>query len=77
VQVGFQGDGDNLRPPSAMRSQVLDRYIDDVEPSMIVQVEVVSGSAESPLFERPPDGAVDAAASEQESTEAKTDNAVD
>jgi len=77
VQVGFQGDGDNLRPPSAMRSQVLDRYIGDVEPAMIVQVEVVSGAAESPVFERPPDGAVDADASKQASVESQSDDADD
>jgi hypothetical protein len=51
IQIGFQMDSESLKPPSAFTSKVLDEYIAAVEPSKIVQMEVLLGSAESEAFD--------------------------
>jgi len=50
VQVGFHGEGDVLKPPSATRSQVFDEYVREVQPSRVVQVDVVVGASDAPDF---------------------------
>lgn len=55
IQVGFQSSGDYLPPPMLHRSKVFDEYIEAAEPSRIVQIDVVIGSAKSDIFERDSD----------------------
>jgi hypothetical protein len=51
VQVGFTGQMSGLRPPQVIKSQKLDTMIDRVEPSNVVQIEVLVGSKNSPMAE--------------------------
>jgi hypothetical protein len=50
VQVGFHREGDVLKPPSATRSQVFDEYVREVQPSRVVQVDVVVGASDASGF---------------------------
>lgn len=50
VQVGFHPDGDGLKPPMAVRSHAFDEYIATVQPSRVVQINVLDGSSAAPGF---------------------------
>ena len=50
AQVGFHREGDVLKPLSAIRSEVFDEYVREVQPSRVVQVDVVVGACDASDF---------------------------